>query len=184
MKAAGETAAQKCTWALSGLLPILIAALLSCLPCTAGCSTSAACQGMTSGWLQVPLPFLAALHAQLGFSMGHSRGVEALARLPPHQQAQEVFTGLSLVSLPAAGVCALRGSASGMARVAKLTLGYYTLCTAAAVALGIVLVTVIQPGQGSPLSGGSVTSCHTPDLKVRCPPSSGLRVWRCTGGRP
>ena len=56
-----------------------------------------------------------------------------------------------------------------MARVAKLTLGYYTLCTAAAVALGIVLVTVIQPGQGSPLSGGSVTSCHTPDLKVRLP---------------
>ncbi|CAK0785752.1 hypothetical protein CVIRNUC_008963 [Coccomyxa viridis] len=65
-----------------------------------------------------------------------------------------------------AGVCALRGSASGMARVAKLTLGYYTLCTAAAVALGIVLVTVIQPGQGSPLSGGSITSCHTPDLKA------------------
>ena len=56
-----------------------------------------------------------------------------------------------------------------MARVAKLTLGYYTLCTAAAVALGIVLVTVIQPGQGSPLSGGSITSCHTPDLKVRRP---------------
>lgn len=55
-----------------------------------------------------------------------------------------------------------------MARVARLTLGYYTLCTAAAVALGIVLVTVIEPGQGSPLSGGSVTSCHTPDLKVRC----------------
>ncbi len=65
-----------------------------------------------------------------------------------------------------AGVCALRGSASGMAKVARLTLGYYTVCTAAAVVLGIILVTVIEPGQGSPLSGGSVTSCHTPDLKV------------------
>lgn len=64
------------------------------------------------------------------------------------------------------GVCALRGSASGMAKVARLTLAYYTVCTAAAVALGIILVTVIEPGQGSPLSGGSVTSCHTPDLKV------------------
>ncbi len=53
-----------------------------------------------------------------------------------------------------------------MAKVARLTLGYYTVCTAAAVALGIILVTVIEPGQGSPLSGGSVTSCHTPDLKV------------------
>ena len=53
-----------------------------------------------------------------------------------------------------------------MAKVAQLTLGYYTVCTAAAVALGIILVTVIEPGQGSPLSGGSVTSCHTPDLKV------------------
>ncbi|CAL5228220.1 g11310 [Coccomyxa viridis] len=65
-----------------------------------------------------------------------------------------------------AGVCALRGSASGMAKVARLTLGYYTVCTAAAVVLGIILVTVIEPGQGSPLSGGSVTSCHTPDLKA------------------
>ena len=53
-----------------------------------------------------------------------------------------------------------------MAKVARLTLGYYTVCTAAAVALGIILVTVIEPGQGSPLSGGSVTSCHTPELKV------------------
>ena len=69
-----------------------------------------------------------------------------------------------------------------MARVAKLTLGYYTLCTAAAVALGIVLVTVIQPGQGSPLSGGSVTSCHTPDLKVCLPLKSGHTVWCCAGG--
>ena len=68
-----------------------------------------------------------------------------------------------------------------MARVAKLTLGYYTLCTAAAVALGIVLVTVIQPGQGSPLSGGSVTSCHTPDLKVRRPSSCGMYFWCCAG---
>ena len=83
--------------------------------------------------------------------------------------------------LPPPGVCALRGSASGMARVAKLTLGYYALCTAAAVALGIVLVTVIQPGQGSPLSGGSVTSCHTPDLKVRRPSSSGVRILNCAG---
>ena len=57
-----------------------------------------------------------------------------------------------------------------MARVARLTLGYYTVCTAAAVALGILLVTVIEPGQGSPLSGGSVTSCHTPDLKVLTSP--------------
>ena len=66
-----------------------------------------------------------------------------------------------------------------MARVAKLTLGYYTLCTAAAVALGIVLVTVIQPGQGSPLSGGSVTSCHTPDLKVCGSLKVQDSVWCC-----
>ena len=67
--------------------------------------------------------------------------------------------------------------------MARLTLGYYTVCTAAAVALGIILVTVIEPGQGSPLSGGSVTSCHTPDLKVgiSLPNSDKLQLWPSQG---
>ena len=103
--------------------------------------------------------------------MGHVRDVEALPRLLQDLTDPQGFsTALIQEPLPTSGVCALRGSASGMARVAKLTLGYYTFCTAAAVALGIVLVTVIQPGQGSPLNGGSVTSCHTPDLKACRPP--------------
>ncbi len=63
-------------------------------------------------------------------------------------------------------MCALRGSTSSMARVARYTLLYYAVSTAAAVVLGIVLVNVIQPGRGEPLAGGAVTSCRQPDLEV------------------
>ena len=57
-----------------------------------------------------------------------------------------------------AGVCSLRGSASSMAKVAKWTLLYYAATTMAAVVMGVVLVNVLNPGRGSPLSG-DVTNC-------------------------
>ncbi|CAL8471163.1 g10705 [Coccomyxa elongata] len=65
-----------------------------------------------------------------------------------------------------AGVCALRGSASSMARVARYTLLYYALSTAVAVTLGIILVNVINPGRGGALSSDAVTSCRGADLKA------------------
>ena len=46
-----------------------------------------------------------------------------------------------------------------MAKVAKWTLTYYTATTAAAVVLGIALVSLLQPGRGSPLSGSQVSGC-------------------------
>ena len=63
-------------------------------------------------------------------------------------------------------MCALRGSAASMAAVARYTLLYYGACTAAAVTLGVLLVNLIQPGRGSPLAGGLVTSCHAPAVAV------------------
>lgn len=46
-----------------------------------------------------------------------------------------------------AGVCALRGAAgAGVGRVARVTLAYYAATTAAAVALGVLLVVLVQPG--------------------------------------
>jgi hypothetical protein len=53
-----------------------------------------------------------------------------------------------------------------MAKVARLTLAYYAVSTAAAVALGIVLVNVMRPGRGEPLAGGTMTACRRPDLAV------------------
>ncbi|KAL3151462.1 hypothetical protein ABBQ38_012464 [Trebouxia sp. C0009 RCD-2024] len=57
-----------------------------------------------------------------------------------------------------AGVCSLRGSTSSMAKVARWTLMYYAATTVTAVVLGMVLVTVVKPGRGSPLNG-DVVSC-------------------------
>ncbi len=54
-----------------------------------------------------------------------------------------------------------------MARVARYTLLYYAASTTVAVALGIVLVNVIDPGRSGSLSSDAVTSCRGPDLKVR-----------------
>lgn len=63
-------------------------------------------------------------------------------------------------------MCALRGSASSMARVARYTLLYYASSTAVAVALGIILVNLINPGRGGSLSSDAITSCRGADLKV------------------
>ena len=54
-----------------------------------------------------------------------------------------------------------------MARVARYTLAYYALCTAAAVALGVLLVNLIQPGRGRPLAGSAFSSCRSAGLPVR-----------------
>ncbi len=54
-----------------------------------------------------------------------------------------------------------------MARVARYTLAYYAVCTAAAVALGVLLVNLIQPGRGHPLAGSAVSSCRSAGLPVR-----------------
>lgn len=73
----------------------------------------------------------------------------------------------SFFGLPArAGVCSLRGSAASMARVARYTLAYYAVCTAAAVALGVLLVNLIQPGRGHPLAGSALSSCRSAGLPV------------------
>ena len=45
-----------------------------------------------------------------------------------------------------------------MAKVARWTLMYYAATTVTAVVLGMVLVTVMKPGRGSPLNG-DVASC-------------------------
>lgn len=58
-----------------------------------------------------------------------------------------------------AGVCSLRGSTSSMAKVARWTLMYYAATTICAVVLGVVLVNVLHPGRGSPLSGDGVSDC-------------------------
>lgn len=46
-----------------------------------------------------------------------------------------------------------------MAKVAKWTLLYYGSTTLAAVLLGIILVSVINPGRGSPFSGNLTADC-------------------------
>ena len=46
-----------------------------------------------------------------------------------------------------------------MAKVAKWTLLYYASTTVAAVLLGIILVSVINPGRGSPFSGNLTADC-------------------------
>ena len=45
-----------------------------------------------------------------------------------------------------------------MAKVARWTLVYYAATTVTAVVLGMVLVTVLNPGRGSPLDG-DVANC-------------------------
>lgn len=45
-----------------------------------------------------------------------------------------------------------------MAKVARWTLVYYAATTVTAVVLGMVLVSVLNPGRGSPLDG-DVASC-------------------------
>lgn len=73
---------------------------------------------------------------------------------------------LSRGTLLHAGVCSLGESTSSMAKVAKWTMLYYALTTVAAVLLGILLVTVIKPGQGSPFSGNLATNCHANQVGV------------------
>ena len=58
-----------------------------------------------------------------------------------------------------AGVCSLRGSTRNMAKIARWTLLYYAGTTVTAVVLGLALVTVLNPGRGSPLGGDGVSSC-------------------------
>ena len=65
---------------------------------------------------------------------------------------------LPSLALVHVGVCSLKGSASSMAKVARWTFMYYAATTVAAVLLGIVLVTLLNPGRGSPLDG-DVTNC-------------------------
>ena len=50
-----------------------------------------------------------------------------------------------------------------MAKVARWTLVYYAATTITAVVLGMVLVTVLNPGRGSPLDG-DVASCTEPQV--------------------
>ncbi|KAG2490985.1 hypothetical protein HYH03_010658 [Edaphochlamys debaryana] len=60
-----------------------------------------------------------------------------------------------------AGVCALRQSTADMGKVARYTLLYYLGTTLGAVALGIVLVSAIRPGRGSPFDAlDSGVGCH------------------------
>ena len=58
-----------------------------------------------------------------------------------------------------AGVCALRGSTSSVAKVARYTICYYAATTITAVLLGIILVNVIQPGRGNSLGKEGSVEC-------------------------
>ena len=76
-------------------------------------------------------------------------------------------------SLLPAGVCSLRGSTTGVARVAHYTLVYYAITTATSVLLGIVLVLAIRPGRGEPLEDTSNIGCgRQVRLHVTCSPWS------------
>lgn len=66
-------------------------------------------------------------------------------------------TELSYLQL--AGVCALRGSTSSVAKVARYTIAYYASTTITAVILGIVLVNIIQPGRGNSLGQEGSAGC-------------------------
>lgn len=90
------------------------------------------------------------------------------------------------------GVCSLRDSSSGMAKLAwyveatliaptarshthgaRYTFAYYAISTALAVLLGIVLVLVIQPGRGQPLAGGAALGCGGPGEQAAAAPIGG-----------
>lgn len=60
-----------------------------------------------------------------------------------------------------------------MAKVARWTLMYYAATTVTAVVLGMVLVTVVKPGRGSPLNG-DVVSCGDTQVPTIVP--NGLPV--------
>ena len=49
----------------------------------------------------------------------------------------------------------MRGSAQSMASVAKTTLAYYAANTLTSVLLGMMLVSLLRPGRGSPLSSAA-----------------------------
>lgn len=58
-----------------------------------------------------------------------------------------------------AGVCALRGSTSSVAKIARYTICYYAMTTVTAVIMGIVLVNIIQPGRGEVLGKEGSSDC-------------------------
>ena len=66
----------------------------------------------------------------------------------------------------------MRGSAQSMASVAKATLAYYAANTLSSVLLGIMLVSLLRPGRGSPLSSAA-GSCGVDVTEV----SSGGWSW-------
>ena len=53
-----------------------------------------------------------------------------------------------------------------MAKVAKWTMLYYGSTTVAAVLLGIGLVSVVNPGRGSPFSGNLAANCGMDQVKA------------------
>lgn len=141
-------------------------------------------QRCTPAWLHGvdALLILTVLGAVVGIVLG---SLLRLAHLSPMAIELLGFPGeimlrlLKLLVLPliacsmVSGVCSLRDSSSGMATLAwcdviesstshsvhRYTFAYYALSTALAVLLGIVLVLVIQPGRGQPLSGGAALGC-------------------------
>lgn len=74
------------------------------------------------------------------------------------------------------GVCSMRGSAQSMASVAKTTLAYYAANTLSSVLLGMMLVSLLRPGRGSPLSSAA-GSCGASATEVSC--GAGQRLHLC-----
>eukprot|EP00884_Botryococcus_braunii_P019438 jgi/Botrbrau1/6178/Bobra.0344s0018.1 len=66
-----------------------------------------------------------------------------------------------------AGVCSLKQSGGSMARIARYTFVYFAGNLAAAVLLGIILVNVLRPGRGQPLSASTGNCVGAPDLDQR-----------------
>ena len=71
----------------------------------------------------------------------------------------------------------MRGSAQSMASVAKTTLAYYAANTLSSVLLGMMLVSLLRPGRGSPLSSAA-DSCGVNTMEVSSRAGQRLRVSR------
>eukprot|EP00887_Chlorella_sp_A99_P001057 scaffold14.g1057.t1 len=143
------------------------------------------CRCLLPSWL-LREPLLAA--TMTGVVAGIALGA-ALRPAELSEQAIELigFPGevmlrlLKLLVLPlvaasmVAGICALRESSKhSVARLAKITFGYYALSTLMAIGLGILVVVVVRPGRGSPLdhiapAGGG---CHAREQRTVATQSS------------